>query len=106
MQAMRRKGCMRFFTFLGLALTFMFAEVAWGLAALTGEVAGVITDPTGAVVSGASVTLKSSDTGEEYRAVTAASGSYSISPVRPGRYTLTVEKQGFARISQTLNIAV
>jgi len=84
----------------------MFAQVAWGQAALTGEVAGVITDPTGAVVSGASVTLKSSDTGEEYRAVTAASGSYSISLVRPGRYTLTVEKQGFARISQTLNIAV
>jgi hypothetical protein len=92
--------------FLGLALMLAVVPAAQGQNALTGGVAGVITDSSGARVPGATVLLKSSETGTEYKTVTDSSGSCTISPVKPGKYTLTVEKEKFSKASQTFDVGV
>jgi hypothetical protein len=56
---------------------------------------GTITDPSGATVPGATVTLKSEETNVAHTVTTNSSGVYAISALAPGRYDLTVEATGF-----------
>src|SRR3954466_8755638 len=58
---------------------------------------GVITDASGAVVPGASVTLTSKETNNTRTTTSSDSGVYSIASLAPGNYSLTVEKSGFAK---------
>jgi outer membrane receptor protein involved in Fe transport len=62
---------------------------------------GAVTDPSGAVVTGASVTAHNVETNVERRAVSDDRGRYSISPLSVGRYRLTVEAKGFRTLSVT-----
>jgi hypothetical protein len=89
-----------------LALALVVTPAAWGQTVVTGGITGVVSDSTGARVTGATVALTSSETGTEYRTVTDSSGSYSISLIRPGHYTVTVEKEHFARVTQKLDIGI
>src|ERR1041385_4323802 len=59
---------------------------------------GVVTDPSGAAIEGASVVAKATDTGAESRGLTNAEGRYQIPFLTPGAYTVTIEKQGFHRL--------
>src|ERR1700738_1831269 len=63
----------------------------------TGSVRGVVTDPAGAVISGAKVTLTSEDTGLAVEAVTSRDGNYSFSPVKVGTYNLQVDFGNFKK---------
>jgi hypothetical protein len=63
----------------------------------SGEIRGTVTDPTGAVVAGATVTLVNVDTGETKDFVTNENGIYDTVSTRPGNYTLTFGKQGFKK---------
>ncbi len=58
---------------------------------------GVVTDQTGAVVPDAKITLTSKETNISRTATTVANGVYTIPNLAPGRYTLTVEKEGFKK---------
>src|SRR5437899_12373576 len=60
-----------------------------------GTIAGTVVDSSGAVVSGASVTVRGGDTGNVYKTTTTAEGVYRISDIAIGRYDVTVEVQGF-----------
>ena len=60
-----------------------------------GAIAGTVQDSSGAVVSGASVTIKGADTGTVYKTVSTPEGVYRVSDVAIGRYDVTVEAQGF-----------
>ncbi|MGB7232070.1 MAG: carboxypeptidase-like regulatory domain-containing protein, partial [Candidatus Acidiferrum sp.] len=62
---------------------------------VTASIYGTITDPSGAAVVGATVTVKSVERGVTYTAVTDASGLYRVSQLPVGNYELRVEKQGF-----------
>ena len=61
-----------------------------------GEIAGLVTDPSGAVISGATVTLTNSATGEKRTTVTTATGNYRF-PELPvvGTYAVSVSPKGF-----------
>ena len=61
----------------------------------TGQVSGTITDPTGAPVPNARVTLHNEATNIETKATSAARGFFTIPNVAPGTYTLRVENPGF-----------
>jgi len=61
----------------------------------TSGISGTVTDPSGAVISGASVTLRNQNTGATREGATNASGSYSFPSVLPGTYTVKVELPGF-----------
>jgi hypothetical protein len=56
---------------------------------------GTVTDPTGAVIPGATVTLTSKDTGQAKAVESDGSGLYTFNALAPGNYRVTVERQGF-----------
>jgi hypothetical protein len=60
-----------------------------------GRLMGTVTDSTGAVMSGATVTVISKGTGERQTSVSGGDGSYAIFPVRPGTYDIAVQQLGF-----------
>src|SRR3954471_13997853 len=65
----------------------------------TGSVAGIVSDPTGAVVPGATVTLTDQSTGRKVTATTTDAGRYVFPNIDPGTYEVAVTKTGFARTS-------
>src|SRR5438309_697107 len=60
-----------------------------------GEITGTVTDATGAVFSGAAVTVTSATTNQVRRAVTNETGDYSVPFLVPGVYDLRAESSGF-----------
>jgi hypothetical protein len=61
----------------------------------TGAITGRLTDSTGAVISGAKVTVKNLGTGEVRTLTTGASGDFTATLLLPGRYSVTAEHSGF-----------
>ncbi len=60
---------------------------------------GVVSDSSGRVVPGATVTLTNNETQRSQKAQTSGEGFYSFSRLPPGTYTISAEKQGFQRQS-------
>jgi len=82
------------------ALFLLFAATvgaarAGAQAQTTGDIAGIVTDPSNAVIVGVPVTLKSTSTGITQASKTGSSGEYRFSLLQPGQYTITVTAQGF-----------
>lgn len=71
----------------------------------TSEVLGTVHDASGSPVSNAKVTLINEETGIQTIGTTDESGNYDFLNVRVGRYTLTVEKEGFSKFT-TPNVRV
>src|SRR5437588_1813260 len=71
-----------------------------------GSISGTVTDSTGAVVPGATVTVKSTATGATRTATTNNTGLYNVTNLQPGTYDLTVEGKGFAAAKRTVAISV
>ncbi|HXF04096.1 MAG TPA: TonB-dependent receptor [Blastocatellia bacterium] len=63
----------------------------------SGSLTGIVTDPVGAAIPGASVTVKNIATGAQFRATTDAQGAFVLPSLPIGRYTVSVEAQGFKR---------
>ena len=73
----------------------------------TGSISGTVTDASGAVLKGASVTLINEGTAAELTTTTGDSGTYTFSPVRIGDYTVRANAQGFQTTTQkhiTVNV--
>jgi hypothetical protein len=66
----------------------------------SGGIRGTVKDRSGAVVSGAKVTLTNEDTSLTTETVTSDDGNYSFTPIKIGTYTLEVELQGFQKETQ------
>jgi hypothetical protein len=60
-----------------------------------GQFAGTVTDPTGAAVPNAKITISNQATGLSVTATTGASGSYQASELPPGTYKISIEAAGF-----------
>jgi hypothetical protein len=63
--------------------------------AISGSIQGTVTDPSGAVVPGASVTVTNTDTGATRQFQTNSSGFYASGPLIPGNYSVKVAAPGF-----------
>ena len=61
----------------------------------TGTVSGTVTDPSGAVIPAARVVVKNLDTNAQAVLETNVSGLYTAPALRPGRYEVTITKEGF-----------
>ncbi|MGA7343333.1 MAG: TonB-dependent receptor [Terracidiphilus sp.] len=93
----------RFPLFLGVAALF----VAYGLSPLAGQnlastasVSGIVTDPQGARVAGASLTLSSQDQAITRQFTTTSTGTYAFSLLPPATYTLKIVVSGFTPFEQ------
>src|SRR5947207_1097906 len=95
----------------------VFVVVAWALAMLApshanaqavyGSVSGVVTDSTGAVVPGATVTITSAERKTSDTVVTNESGLYVKERLLPGRYEVKAELPGFkTAIFPDINVSV
>src|SRR5271163_3445777 len=71
---------------------------------LTGDVQGTITDPTGAGVANAKITIKNVATGQTRVVTSSPSGEYSAPQLEIGNYLITVEKDGFKSFTQNLQV--
>ena len=72
----------------------------WGQTTTTGELSGTVTDPTGAVVTDATVTLQSATTGATSTQKTNATGYYKFSFLQPGSYKISIAATGFQSIEK------
>ncbi len=81
--------------------SLMFAQTS-----VSGEIAGTVADPSGAVVSGATVTAKGAATGITQEATTSDSGAYRFVFVKPDTYKLTVTHAGFRSTSESIVVNV
>ena len=76
-------------------LAFAFTAGYAHAQSATSKLVGLVTDGSGAVVPGAKVTVKNSQTGISRTTLTNSSGEYTVPFLDTGRYRITVEKSGF-----------
>ena len=70
-----------------------------------GTILGTVTDPSGLLVAGANVKVRNVATGQERTATTSGDGSYAISELPIGTYSVTISQSGF-QTSVTSNVEV
>src|SRR5579864_6133009 len=91
-------------------LPFLVCALAFSMYAFaqrdTGTITGTVTDPSGAVVSGATVTAKSVSTGAVRSVTTNNGGAYTIAGLPPGQYDITVQSPNFAKFTQRISVTV
>ncbi len=92
----------------GIYRAISFALLIWlhnpsPLAAQLASIVGVVSDPTGAAVVGATVHAKNSSTGLEWQVKTRSQGDYSFELLPPGAYVIGASAAGFA-LSHAANI--
>jgi len=78
-------------------LTIFFAAAPVCAQVDTGAILGTVTDQTGAVVVGATVTLTNEGTGATLSLSTGSDGSYKFTPVKIGNYTVSATAKGFEK---------
>ena len=66
-----------------------------------GTILGTVTDPSGALISGAKITVKNMDTGLTRTTETSANGTYTVPELPIGRYSVTVTQSGFQSFAAT-----
>jgi hypothetical protein len=72
----------------------------------TGNIQGTLTDPSGAVVAGAKITITNKDTGQVLRVATSSAGTYNSGALVPGEYTVRAEATGFKTVEQGVVVKV
>ncbi len=85
-----------------LSSTLLLAQTTVG----SGSIQGTVTDPSGAVVSGAKVLITNQGTGQTQTVTTNAAGSYTSQALDPGKYKLQVSAKGFSTVSEVLTVEV
>ena len=89
-----------------IAVATVLCAPALAQSLLTGDIAGTVTDPTGAAIPQASVTLTSLDTGATRIETTNAAGNYRFTLLKPGHFKVAVTVSGFEKTENTLEVAV
>ena len=72
----------------------------------TGSVVGTVTDQSGAVVSGARVTITNVSTGQVINLTTNSSGAFNSGALNPGNYKVEVAQKGFSTVSTNTAVLV
>ena len=95
--------------FLRLALVALMlaamSVVASAQSTVDGAISGTVTDPNGAVVPNAAVSVKNEGTNKEATTTTDSEGRFKVTQLQPGSYTVAITASGFGAFSQS-NITV
>src|SRR3984885_372164 len=73
---------------------------------VSGDIAGAITDSSGAAIPGAKVTARNTGTGQVKEVTTSGAGNYRISLLQPGMYTVTAAANGFQTTQGSLDLSI
>ncbi len=84
----------------------LFPSSAYAQSTTTGDVTGIVTDPSGAVVPNAQVTLTNPETGATQTRTTNAQGVYRFPLLNPGSYTVSISAAGFQPVKQTVAVVI
>lgn len=71
---------------------------------ITGTISGDVTDTSGAVVAGATVTVESLNTSQKRTATTTTNGTFIVPDLAIGKYKVTVNAEGFKTLTQTAEV--
>ena len=91
-------------TVVAILLCLFLTCTASAQSIVTGGFSGTITDPTGAIVPEANLTLTNSSTGENFVTTSTSTGGYTFSLLKPGDYNLAVKKDGFKTTSRKVSV--
>jgi hypothetical protein len=96
-----------------IRFVIVFAYVLWATmtaraqsTTATGNIQGTLTDPSGAVVDGAKVTITNKDTGQSNTVTTSSAGAYNSGTLVPGNYSVRAEAAGFKTVEQGVVVKV
>lgn len=89
-----------------LVIALLMAPSLVAQSLVSGDLTGTITDPSGAVVPGATVTLKNSANGQTHTTTSNSRGAYRFALVPPGSYVVSATAQGFSKAETTAQINV
>src|SRR5688572_1441987 len=85
---------------------FILSAIVTAHAQFRAGIQGTISDSSGALVPGAKITLKDLENGRTQEVTSSEEGFYRIVGLAPGRYELTVEKEGYKKsLSQNVTVA-
>ena len=89
-----------------LFVTFLF-PIAFAFGQLdTGQITGVVTDVSGAVVGQATITAVNANTGLTRTTVTSANGTFILTGLPAGDYKMTIGAAGFGSITQAVTVSI
>src|SRR6202167_5706816 len=98
----------RFLSLALLSLVICSAALLAQTTISTGSIQGTITDPSGAVVGGAKISISNKATGRVINTTSTSAGAYTSGALTPGDYTLRVEAPGFktSQVPVTVEVGV
>lgn len=85
-------------------LVLLFAPLVLHAQGTTSRIAGIVTDPTGALVPGAKITAINEGTNSSYVTMSGQKGTYNFDSLQIGKYTVRVEAAGFKQFISTGNV--
>jgi hypothetical protein len=91
---------------LSLLVIALFCASSKAQVTNAGSISGSVTDPTGAVVAGATIVLKNNQTGVENTTTTSENGTFTIAQLPRGTYTLTVQATSGFKKSEVTRVSV
>lgn len=87
-----------------IALLLWWPVLASAQSVVTGGLTGIVTDPSGSVIVGATVNLKNQTTSEILTATTGTTGAYQFTLLKPGMYLVSVSQSGFKQVSEPVEV--
>src|SRR6266478_6493290 len=102
----RRSGGVRFSLVLAAMLLLSAAFLVAQTTVSTGSVIGTVSDPQGALISGARVSIANLGTGQVMELATNSSGAYTSGALAPGTYRVQISSRGFKSSVISVNVQV
>src|SRR5687768_6686857 len=95
-----------FFVRITIGGLFLITAMITANAQFRAGIQGTISDSSGALVPEARVVLKETETGRTQETTTSNEGFYRILGLAPGKYSLTIEKEGYKKsVSENVTVA-
>src|SRR5215831_12400378 len=91
---------------LAIICFLLMPAASFGQSLTSGDISGTITDPSGAAVPNATVTIKNEGTGGTLSTTTNDTGAYRFHLLNPGTYTVSASAQGMQGHGQQVVVAV
>jgi len=89
-----------------LTFVLVLAPALFAQSLTTGDIAGTLKDPSGAVVPNATMTLRSLDTGSTQSTTSDSTGEFRFRLLKTGQYMVSASPAGFQKIEQQVEVVV